>query len=358
MVPKKSKNATKSGAKKGKSQKVGKGEPKKDTKSKTEDPSSKEADNLLQRRKDLRVQYLSFSEKYATDPIPGVLKRIDEAIEKNSDIAQLIININCVRPNDIAAIRSTFRKYTPLIGMCFWRTKFHALALPILVDVFLMKQTLVSLQLIGNGLGELHAITLAKLCRESNKLKILMVDHNYFGGKGCAQIIDALSENSTGAFQKLSMRYCQMDESASPALEKLISHHLTLRVLDIGGNQLRDQGLLPISRALLCTKTLMTLGLAFNEISDTLVQSNLPFADLCKSIGSSTLTLVDLSGNFFGDHGMDKIFDMQQIRRAQWQAGKAPPLKVLVPERSNSAVFDAIWKLNAGPNDLRKNRRK
>ncbi|KAH9274336.1 hypothetical protein BASA83_003334 [Batrachochytrium salamandrivorans] len=102
------------------------------------------------------------------------------------------------------------------------------------------------------------------------------------------------------------MRYCAMDAGASPALGALISKQPTLCTLDIGGNSLRDHGLPPLSSALSGCKTLRSLGLAFNEISDTVVNSTLPFADLCKSIGSSSLILVDLGGNFFGDHGMDK----------------------------------------------------
>ncbi|KAJ1328471.1 hypothetical protein BSLG_010203 [Batrachochytrium salamandrivorans] len=352
MPPKRIKSGSKRVGKGDKSQRNERGGQKKDKRSGTGD-STKELEFLASRRKDLRVSYLAFCKQYLTHPLPGVLKRIDSAIDKSEDIIHVIVSESCVRSNDIAAIRCTFRKYTPLASISFWRTRFQDSGLSTLVAAVMMKQTLVSLQLVGNYLNETHAPTLARLCSETNKLKTLVVDHNHFG-KGCVYIIEALCNNPATVLQKLSMRYCAMDAGASPALGALISKQPTLCTLDIGGNSLRDHGLPPLSSALSGCKTLRSLGLAFNEISDTVVNSTLPFADLCKSIGSSSLILVDLGGNFFGDHGMDKIFDVQKLRRTRWAAGKGAPLKIVVPERANNKVFNEIMKLNVGVGDLRR----
>eukprot|EP00842_Homolaphlyctis_polyrhiza_P003722 jgi/Hompol1/4350/HPOL_003591-RA len=203
-----------------------------------------------------------------------------------------------------------------------------------------------SLQLVGNDLTQAHSGIIAGICRESVKLKALVLDYNHFG-QGSNQIIQALCDNQGCIISKLSMRYCGLDTETSTLLGTLISTLPTLRMLDIGGNTIGDEGLPPISRALAKTRSLTTLGLAFNEISDIVIAGTLPFAELCRSLPTSTISMLDLSGNFFGDHGMDKLADAQQTRKNMWSSGKAPPLKILVPERAKNDIFDAIWTQNA-----------
>ncbi|KAI8926074.1 hypothetical protein BC831DRAFT_400387 [Entophlyctis helioformis] len=325
--------------------KGGKGASAKDRKGSAGDLLIAPPDPNAIRRRELRPQYVQYCKQFVTDPLPGILKRIDEAIDQNKEIQQLIVDAACLRTNDIAAIRSTFRKYTPLYALCLWKTKFQDTAFQTTIGFVAMKQTLGSLQLVGNDLTEAHAPILASLCRESVRLKSLVLDHNHLG-IGCIAILKGICENNGCILQKLSMRYCAMDSDASPFLGSIIARLPTLKSLDVGGNLIRDEGLPPISRALTETKTLSILGLAFNEIGDSAISGSLPFAEFCRLVIASPLTQIDLSGNFFGDHGMEKLLEIQRQRKVAWAAGKAPPLRLLVPERANNSVFDGIWDMN------------
>ena len=115
----------------------------------------------------------------------------------------------------------------------------------------------------------------------------------------------------------------------------------------MAGNSIGDEGLAPFSAALSVPTPIETLNLSSNNIVDRLVNGSIPFQDFCRAVALSLLTTLDLTGNFFGDHGMEKLLTCVESRKSEWSSGRAPPLKLLIPERANNEVFDAIWKCSA-----------
>ncbi|KAJ3200789.1 NACHT, LRR and PYD domains-containing protein 14 [Clydaea vesicula] len=292
--------------------------------------------------------------------------------------------------NDLYATTTTFQNYEQLNFVCLWMAKIDARGLQALAIFFTIHPTVSTLHLIDCGITSEMSCSLATICKEAKSLKNFVVDHNPIGSKGASQIFNGIRDHSSiiSGLQNLSLKYCECDIDCAESLALMLSNNIFLTTLDLTGNYLEDESLFLIAETLKQNKTLTTLSLAANGI---LVHENIglmppneqnaatPLSNglgmkmsskgrpsisagdikkikifdsavtfpgvqcLSQSLSTfnTTLRVLDLSGNHFGNQAGEEVLKMLQARKS-----KSSPLVCHVTERLTVDLFEKIWELN------------
>jgi Ran GTPase-activating protein (RanGAP) involved in mRNA processing and transport len=124
------------------------------------------------------------------------------------------------------------------------------------------------------------------------------------------------------------------------------------RELDFGGNNIGDEGIIPIAKALSSNLTLKILNLSANHITDrdsTAMSGTLtPMALLCAALATENNGLIklDLRGNHIGEKGGENLLDMMKARKSLASSKRAEPLEVEVTERMSAELFEKLMDTN------------
>ena len=123
------------------------------------------------------------------------------------------------------------------------------------------------LDLLDNKITQLGCQFLGKTLHPDTKANLVNVklDHNPFGSAGVKHLADVLSMNKM--VTNLSMQYCNIDkEGARPLFEILIYKESGLEELYLGGNLLRDEGIIMVLKgASIAQKNLKLLSIPDNQ---------------------------------------------------------------------------------------------
>lgn len=200
---------------KAKKKSAGKGKKKKGMSNKKKNVSDEDSAANLQLLKKLRDDYSANCKHFITEPL--ISKRLDKAVQLNEPVEKVILtNIPTkILPNDMYAITSAFNTYHPLKFICLWMINTDNRVLGALASLMAVHEGVHTLQIIDCGITSCEA--LATICQVSSSLRSLSLDHNPIGAQGLSHILTGVRRNKTGGegLQKLSMKYCQIDECES-----------------------------------------------------------------------------------------------------------------------------------------------
>ena len=98
-------------------------------------------------------------------------------------------------------------------------------------------------------------------------LLVLRLDYNIIGYEGVEMLAKGLRMN--GVLQRLCLRYCEIDFQASHALTEIVIYNKSnLKLLDLHGNKLGNDGAHELFRALCVNKSLENLVLSANQFGE------------------------------------------------------------------------------------------
>ncbi|KAJ3035826.1 RNA-DNA hybrid ribonuclease [Rhizophlyctis rosea] len=335
--------------------------------------------------KALRISYGNNCKHFITEPIPAVVKRIDKAVTEKEDIDKVILNSMTLTLNDMYSFSTTFQAYSALGFVCFWMTRLDAKGLAALAKFFEVHPKVSTLHLIDCGITPATAGYLARIASMSPSVSTLVLDHNPLGSAGINAIFGGIRENKGTVLKRVSLRYCEGGVEGAEGIGVTLAGNITITEMDLTGNTITDDGLIPFATYLPQNTTLQILSLAANQIQNRPSPSftpplpasyptplsqppplltipgstpdlpplpaplpTTPFAHFCISIGSlnSTLTRLDLRSNHVGDAGGECIVEMLKARKGLVAAKRGAGMEVLISERMREEMFDRIWDLN------------
>ncbi len=140
----------------------------------------------------------------------------------------------------------------------------------------------------------------AGIIRQSDTLTSMNLRNNFIGDARATVLAKAIGQSST--LTTVCLHSNDIRDAGAMALAEAIKQSRTLTTLDLSKNEIRDAGAMALAEAIKQSRTLTTLDLSNNEIGDA------GATVLAKAIGQSrTLTTLDLSNNEIGDAGAAKL---------------------------------------------------
>lgn len=208
-------------------------------------------------------------------------------------------------------------------------------------------ETIESLNLECNDLGEEFAKMMAKVLSTTTKLRKLKLGSNDLS-VGITAFAEALGDNR--CLVELSLSECRLVESDGAALGAALVANKTLKILDLSKNRLGNDGVVPIADALRRNRSLVTLNLAANKIGDaggtsltrfirenaTLQELNLRHNSMTSRTGdllddelrsNTTLQRIDVTYNDFTYKCFSGIQQTLARNAASWGARVVPRLQ-------------------------------
>jgi len=196
--------------------------------------------------------------------------------------------------------------------------------------------SLMSLSLLGNGLGPDGCTQLSKGLGNNTTLRTLDLGLNNIRDEGAIQLAGALEVGSietlnlasngigdTGAvrmsqairsglllLQSLDLSNNQIGPQAASNLGDALSHNSLLCVLHLDKNEIGPEGGVALSRGIE-SRSLTHLSLSYNNLHDRGVQHIVQ-----KLRGNTSITRLDLSGNECGDMGAAAVAGMLRINNS------------------------------------------
>ena len=176
----------------------------------------------------------------------------------------------------------------------------------ILFEVIKVNETVTILNLLGNGVCDAGATSIAEAIKVNKTLANLNLSGNGISDAGATFIAEAIKVNKTLADLNLSGN--GISDAGATSIAEAIKVNKTLTDLDLSGNGVSDAGATSIAEAIKVNKTLTHLRLSDNGISDAGVTS---IAEAIKA--NKTLTDLDLSENGISDAGATSIVEAIKV---------------------------------------------
>jgi Ran GTPase-activating protein (RanGAP) involved in mRNA processing and transport len=96
----------------------------------------------------------------------------------------------------------------------------------------------------------------------------LNLSYNKFGSEGLKNLSIGLSENNT--LEELTLNYCDINFEGAFFLQEILSYHDSkIEVLSLIGNQLRNEGVYQLFRALEANEALSELYIGNNQFGES-----------------------------------------------------------------------------------------
>ncbi|KAL7747151.1 hypothetical protein RI367_007511 [Sorochytrium milnesiophthora] len=280
----------------------GKGKGKKPTKKQLEEQARAEAaQRKLIHLRDLRTRYTAQTRLFLRDPIASVAAAIDSAIAGLEDVDKLVLAKIALAASDLWALHTAFESYAYLTTLSMWMIRMDDKTVTVLCTFIEKSPSLAHVFLIDNGIGVAQANTMAALLSRTAKLATLVLDYNPIGGAGANAIFKALSRDTTVqdpsavlpvkptpasptakapalpsppplpppsclGITKLSLKFCELDQTCGPALEQLLRANKTILELDLSGNALHTTAFYHVAIGLQFNRSLQKLNLSSNNI--------------------------------------------------------------------------------------------
>ena len=167
--------------------------------------------------------------------------------------------------------------------------------------------TVKKLNLADNGISTIGAEALALMLKDNCFVSQLDVSENRIGTKGIECFGEMLNEND--CLVNLGLGYCGLQEKGIPKL--LQSGRIRLRIMNLKGNELGDEGAIKLGWFLISNGTLEILDLSWNAIHLRGV------AGIAKGLKTNTvLQQLDISRNSISNEGATEIGEVLAVNRS------------------------------------------
>ena len=161
-------------------------------------------------------------------------------------------------------------------------------------------QTLRTLSLFDNNIGNEGAKQLADMLKVNTSIQEMYLGYNNIGDEGAKQLGGALAKNKT--LRKLRLYYTKIGDEGAEVLADMIKGNTSIQEIDLGYNDIGDEGAKCLGGALANNKTLKVLLLNFNKIGDNGAEH------LAHSLmANNTLQTIVLYDNTIGDKGAESL---------------------------------------------------
>lgn len=194
-----------------------------------------------------------------------------------------------------------------------------------------------NLEIVSSGLTVFDCNSMAPHLSQLQNLRTLSLDHNNICD-GALSIFKSLMPNQELAhvpprgLQKLSIRFCGITPKAESAIAQFVKLSPELTSLNLQGNHLSDAGIRSLGDAITCTSSLQTLNLALNGIRDNMASSQSSLTKLCLAMQqNNSISELDLTGNYFGNQGLEKIVDLLKKKKQDMGYGRCSGIRISVP---------------------------
>lgn len=313
---------------------------------------NKNADKLLEQTKQLSSSYLGFCRQFATAPLQQIVVRLNRAIEDSGKCDQIILSSVHLNSSDISSISEAFLKYDQLALFAVWNslTPFHIIKLFVRFCILKFKgqfyqshSSIRIIQLINCHITYESCYILCDVAKYTKSISCIEVDHNPIGN-GVLDIISSSCSNESGSVKKLSFRFCDLNYSVT--FLPVFSSMKSLTYINLNGNQIGDEGLISISRALSDNRSLEELYLQSNQIKNRRMNEVYPLEIVRSVFGTinTTLKVLDLSLNFIDESGSAAVLDCMKDRKST----SKNKLRIRISERVTNQIFSKVWALSGG----------
>ena len=176
----------------------------------------------------------------------------------------------------------------------------------ILSEVIKVNETVICLNLPGNGICDAGATSIAEAIKVNKTLTDLNLCGNGISYAGVSSIAEAIKVNKT--LTDLNLSDNGVSDAGAASIAEAIKVNKTLTHLRLSDNGISDAGVTSIVEAIKVNKTLTSLDLSGNGISDAGATS---IAEAIKV--NKTLTDLDLSENGISDAGATSIVEAIKV---------------------------------------------
>lgn len=171
---------------------------------------------------------------------------------------------------------------------------------PVLAKVLAANNTLTTLNISDNRIGDSGARAIAEALQENHTLTTLDISGSDIGDAGARAIAEVLRKNHTLTTLDISIN--DIDEAGARALAEALQENRTLKTLNISSNYIDVPGARAIAAALQENHALTALDISGNYIGDVGARA---IAEALRK--NNTLRALYLRHNFFGGFGAQAI---------------------------------------------------
>ena len=226
----------------------------------------------------------------------GMIK-VAKALQKNSLLTELHINDNKITKeaaDDIAAVIVNNNVQVLDLGL----NHFKALGMIKILQALQKNFSLCKLKIEWNNITEEAAHDIAAVMNNNN-LQVLHLGVNHFRDPGTIEIAKSLQKLSS--LTGLCINCNDVTEKAAENIAAAIMNNRKLQILQLGFNNFKAAGIIPIAKALQNINSLTALYINSNNVSENAAD------DIAVVILNNKLQILDLSYNDFKAAGTIKI---------------------------------------------------
>ncbi|WP_039454784.1 leucine-rich repeat domain-containing protein [Candidatus Jidaibacter acanthamoebae] len=222
-------------------------------------------------------------------------------------------------------------------GFNLQATSFTESQLKILFEVLKENETITSLNLSDNNIGEAGGIAIAEALKENKTITSLDLGGNDIGAAGGIAIAEASKENKT--ITSLNLSDNNIEEAGGIAIAEALKENKTITSLDLSGNDIREAGGIAIAKALKENKTITSLNLGYNKIREaggiaiaealkenqTITSLNLGYNNIREAVWiaivealkeNKTITSLNLSKDYITDKGAIELIKLLENNKS------------------------------------------
>lgn len=246
------------------------------------------------------------------EPNP-IYKLFDFNIEElKDDFPNQIIFSDEIEPIAIRVLCKslTVVNYEGLRMLRFWGVGFGDLGMKFVAEGISSLPSVTCLEILDCLVGEKGCAYLAKSLRKvsATYLKSLKLDHNNIGSGGATVLAEGLMYNTI--ITSLSLSHCGIDKQAgSPLGAWLGAKEVTVKTLNLEGNDLGPDGVADLSKGIQQNTSLTSLNLALNGFGG----ERKCMASLTAALRQNVqLKKINLDGNLIGNDGCKFLLENLQ----------------------------------------------
>lgn len=221
----------------------------------------------------------------------GVIK-LCEALKHAVDLTCINLSCNCISTSGAKSISHLATKSDKLTSLNLSSNSIGDEGLSSIAASIGDNCSIATLNVSSNSITEVGAAFLATSLSVNNILKDLTIHSNSIGNSGAEFIFSALVNNSSLSALDLSNCLITHDGSLAKAIERSLSHNISLETLKVANNCFTDDGISAILDAISSSATVAKLDIANNEIGTKVMQKLGSF--LCDNNSLEILTISSL----------------------------------------------------------------
>jgi len=222
----------------------------------------------------------------------GIIKEIlIKALQNDNEKAQHII-----KELDLRITDSVHKVY-------FSGRKLHKYDIELIAEILKKNNTLLSLNLDCNEIGDEEAKAIAEALEQNNTLTSVNLGDNNIGINGLKALAASLTHNTT--LTSLNVWGNDIDAEGAKVLAGALKKNNTLKSLDLRDSNIDLKGAIALADALKDNKTLVSLNLCNNKID---LKGAIALADALKD--NKTLVSLNLCNNKIGLEGIKAIAEV------------------------------------------------